>query len=100
MAASPGVNAAEPDPAEVTAALKRSADWQLSNPSGIDTRFWVIAPLYDGLLRVAAATGDPKCLAAVLRFGTQQRERHLHWFRITTPPANPSFVLVQRVTWC
>lgn len=63
--------AADPKPDDVAAALKRSADWHLSNPSGIDTRDWVIAPLYDGLLRVALTTGDPKYLAAVLRFGTQ-----------------------------
>ncbi|NDH54649.1 MAG: hypothetical protein EBY24_22355, partial [Betaproteobacteria bacterium] len=58
-------------PGEIAAALKRSADWHLASPSGIDTRDWVIAPLYDGLLRVATTTGDPKYLAAVLRFGTQ-----------------------------
>ncbi|MEY4385856.1 MAG: hypothetical protein RLY20_1139, partial [Verrucomicrobiota bacterium] len=63
--------AADPAPDEVSAALRRSADWQLANPSGIDTRFWTIAPLYDGLLRLAVTTGDPKYLAAVLRFGTQ-----------------------------
>jgi unsaturated rhamnogalacturonyl hydrolase len=63
--------AADPQPAEITAALKRSADWHLANPSGIDTRDWVIAPLYDGLFRLAVTTGDSKYLAAVLRFGTQ-----------------------------
>ena len=66
-----GAWAADPKPADIAAALKRSADWHLSNPSGIDTRDWVIAPLYDGLLRVATTTGDAKCLAAVVRFGTQ-----------------------------
>ncbi len=71
MAVSPARPAADPTPAGVVAALKRSADWHLASPSGIDTRDWVIAPLYDGLLRVAIATGDPKYLAAVLRFGTQ-----------------------------
>ena len=65
------VRAADPNPADVAAVLKRSADWQLGNPSGIDTRDWVIAPLYDGMMRVATTTGDPKYLAAVLRFGTQ-----------------------------
>lgn len=63
--------AADPQPADIAAALKRSADWHLANPSGIDTRDWVIAPLYDGLFRLAVTTGDPKYLAAVLRFGTQ-----------------------------
>jgi len=62
---------ADPVPADISAALKRSADWHLANPSGIDTRDWVIAPLYDGLLRTATTTGDAKYLAAVLRFGTQ-----------------------------
>jgi unsaturated rhamnogalacturonyl hydrolase len=56
---------------EIATALKRSADWQLANPSGTEIRDWIIAPLYDGLLRTALATGDPKYLAAVLRFGTQ-----------------------------
>jgi rhamnogalacturonyl hydrolase YesR len=71
LAVVPASRAADPKPADVVAALKRSADWHLANPSGIDTRDWVIAPLYDGLLRVATTTGDPKYLAAVLRFGTQ-----------------------------
>ncbi|MEK7781625.1 MAG: glycoside hydrolase family 88 protein [Verrucomicrobiota bacterium] len=62
---------ADPKPAEVAAALKHAADWHLGSPSGIDTRDWVIAPLYDGLLRLATTTGDPQYLAAVLRFGTQ-----------------------------
>jgi len=61
----------EPTAAAVTSALRRSADWHLAHPSGIDTRDWVIAPLYDGLLRTALATGDAGYLAAVLRFGTQ-----------------------------
>jgi unsaturated rhamnogalacturonyl hydrolase len=64
-------HAADPVPAEISATLKRSADWHLANPSGIDTRDWIIAPLYDGLLRTAIATGDAKYLAAVIRFGTQ-----------------------------
>jgi len=64
-------HSADPKATDVAAALKRSADWHLAKPSGIDTRDWVIAPLYDGLLRVAITTGDAKYLAAVLRFGTQ-----------------------------
>lgn len=68
-----GCSAVSPalDPAKISAALKRSADWHLSHPSGIDTRDWVIAPLYDGLMRTALTTGDASYLAAVLRFGTQ-----------------------------
>ncbi len=71
LALIPSCRAADPQPADVAAALKRSADWHLAKPSGIDTRDWVIAPLYDGLLRLATTTGDPKYLAAVVRFGTQ-----------------------------
>lgn len=71
LVAVPAGRAADPKPADIIATLKRSADWHLGSPSGIDTRDWVIAPLYDGLLRVALTTGDPKYLAAVLRFGTQ-----------------------------
>ncbi len=63
--------AADPVPADVTAILKKSADWQLAQPSGIEIRDWIIAPLYDGLLRTAITTGDAKYLAAVIRLGTQ-----------------------------
>lgn len=59
------------DTASITASLKRSADWQLANPSGTEIRDWIISPLYDGLLRTALTTGEAKYLAAVLRFGTQ-----------------------------
>ena len=65
------VRAAEPLPEEISAALKRSADWQLASPTGMTTTSWIIAPFYDGLLRTALTTGDPKYLAAVIRFGTQ-----------------------------
>lgn len=63
--------AAEMEAGEIATALKRSADWQLANPSGTEIRDWIIAPLYDGLLRTSLATGDPKYLAAVIRMGTQ-----------------------------
>ncbi len=61
----------DPTPASIAAALQRSADWALAHPSGMDTRFWVVAPLYDGLFRTATVTGDAKYLAALQRFGTQ-----------------------------
>jgi len=64
-------SAADLESGTIAAALKRSADWQLANPSGTEIRDWIIAPFYDGLLRTALATGDPKYLAAVIRFGTQ-----------------------------
>ncbi|MDQ8187713.1 glycoside hydrolase family 88 protein [Pelagicoccus sp. SDUM812002] len=51
--------------------VRRVADWILDNPSGRDTRHWVIAPLYDGLLRAADATGDERYLATVLELGEQ-----------------------------
>jgi unsaturated rhamnogalacturonyl hydrolase len=70
-----GVTAAAelPEPAakDIVAALKKSADWQLANPSGTELRDWVIAPLYDGLVRTALTTNDPKYLAAVIRLGQQ-----------------------------
>ncbi len=56
---------------EVAAALKRSADWQLSNPTGTDITDWVIAPLYDGLLRAAIVTGEARYMEAVARLGQQ-----------------------------
>lgn len=64
-------SAEELESSAITTALKRSADWQLANPSGTEIRDWIIAPLYDGLLRTALATGDAKYLAAVIRMGTQ-----------------------------
>jgi hypothetical protein len=44
--------------AATTEVLKRSADWQLANPGGIEIREWIIAPLYDGLPRTSPTTGD------------------------------------------
>ena len=70
-AAGLAAEAPEPVAANVVAALKQSSDWQLANPSGIELRDWVIAPLYDGLVRTALVTGDAKYLAAVIRLGQQ-----------------------------
>jgi unsaturated rhamnogalacturonyl hydrolase len=67
----PTSRAAELETTAITTALKRSADWQLANPSGTEIRDWIIAPLYDGLLRTALSTGDPKYLAAVIGMGTR-----------------------------
>jgi len=59
-------------PAYIESALKRSADWQLANPHGnTPVTDWVIAPLYDGLLRLALTTGDERYLAAVIQKGRQ-----------------------------
>ena len=69
--AAPARGGPEPVAADIVATLKRSADWHLANPSGIELRDWVIAPLYDGLLRTALVTGDAKYLAAVIRCGQQ-----------------------------
>ena len=71
LLAGTAASAAEPDADSVAAALKGSADWQLANPSGTEIRDWIIAPLYDGLVRTSLATGDPKYLATVIRMGTQ-----------------------------
>lgn len=65
------VRAAGLDSEGIATALKRSADWQLANPSGTEIRDWIIAPLYDGLLRTSSMTGDPVYLAAVVRMGRQ-----------------------------
>lgn len=59
------------DPVHIVQTLKRAADWQLENPNGTDLRNWVIAPLYDGLMDLSEVTGDPRYLAAVVRFGIQ-----------------------------
>ena len=69
LAASARAATAEPTAASVTGVLPRSADWGLAHPSGRDTRFWVIAPLYAGLFRTATTTGDAQYPAALLRFG-------------------------------
>lgn len=59
------------DRAAVEARVKSVADWILAHPSGRDTRHWVIAPLYDGLLRSAFATGEPRYIAEVVELGRQ-----------------------------
>lgn len=53
----------------VEAEVRKVADWIIDHPSGRDTRHWVIAPLYDGLLRAADATGDERYLATVVKLG-------------------------------
>lgn len=63
--------AADLEPNSIATALKRSADWQLANPSGTEIRDWIIAPFYDGLIYTSLATGDAKYLAAVVRMGRQ-----------------------------
>lgn len=63
--------ASDLEPNSIATALKRSADWQLANPSGTEIRDWIIAPFYDGLIHTSLATGDAKYLAAVVRMGRQ-----------------------------
>ena len=58
-----------PGDQEVAATVKRVADWQMAHPERFDPLNWAIAPLYNGLIAVSEATGDPKYLAAVLRAG-------------------------------
>jgi unsaturated rhamnogalacturonyl hydrolase len=67
----PLVSAATPTRDQVAASIKRSADWQLENPSGISIHDWIIAPLYDGLVRTALTLDEPKYLAEVVRLGQQ-----------------------------
>ncbi|MFA5264472.1 MAG: glycoside hydrolase family 88 protein [Opitutaceae bacterium] len=60
------------DARQIVATLKRSADWQLANPIGTNLiTFWVAAPYYDGLFRLAQVTGDSKYLGAVISYGNQ-----------------------------
>lgn len=56
-------------PEQVAEALKRAAEWQLDHPSEKDPRHWSMAMLYDGLIDMSLATGDPRYLAAVVRAG-------------------------------
>ena len=56
---------------EVEQSLRQVADYILEHPSGRDTRHWVVAPLYDGLLETAYVTGDATYLAMVLDLGTR-----------------------------
>lgn len=65
---------AQLDVFEVEAALKRTADWQLSHPNAnqgtkVGIRQWHIAPLYQGLLRLSLVTGDSRYLSEVVRQG-------------------------------
>ena len=71
VAAPAGLRGGDPRPDDVVGLLRRSADLHLQQPSGIALNDWIIAPLYDGLVRLAIATDDPKYLAAVLEFGRQ-----------------------------
>jgi rhamnogalacturonyl hydrolase YesR len=61
------------DAHDVAATIRRVADWQLANPTDIDPRSWVIAPLYDGLIDTSLVTGDPRYLAAVIHAGRRVR---------------------------
>lgn len=63
--------AAKPSARDVSDYLIRSTDWQLQNPSGVEIPEWVIAPLYDGLIRTSPATGESDYLKATLSFGQQ-----------------------------
>lgn len=67
----PVAAASEPKAADIVAAIDRTITWQLAHPSGTPLRDWVIAPLYDGLIQAALATGKPQYLAPVLRMGKQ-----------------------------
>jgi len=71
LAAPAAALAAPPSPESVADTLRRVADWQLANPSGTSIHDWVIAPLYDGLIRAAFTTGDARYLAAVVELGHQ-----------------------------
>jgi unsaturated rhamnogalacturonyl hydrolase len=55
----------------VEQAIASKVKWQLANPTGDDTRSAKLAPLYDGLIDAARATGKSNYLAPVLRLGTQ-----------------------------
>lgn len=63
------VLAEELDATQVETSLRKVADYILDHPSGRDTRHWVIAPLYDGLLETAYVTRDAKYLETVLDLG-------------------------------
>lgn len=65
------VMAAPPSAADVKATLENVAQRHLAEPSGVDLSHWVIAPLYDGLLRAGFATGDERMVSAVVDFGAQ-----------------------------
>lgn len=54
---------------EVESAVTRIADWALLNPDRFDASYWVMAPLYDGLIDASLITGEAKYLAAVVRAG-------------------------------
>ena len=58
-----------PDPEQVKDAIWRAAEWQMANPERFLPLGWEIAPLYDGLLNAAKATGEPAYLGEVIGFG-------------------------------
>lgn len=59
------------DPADIRATITQSASWSLRNPVNNPLFDWKAAPLYDGLVAVSKATGDPRYVAAVIEYGTQ-----------------------------
>jgi unsaturated rhamnogalacturonyl hydrolase len=62
-------------PAAVEAAIRRSADWQLSIPLEAPARDWVVAPWYDSLVRLSQVTGDARYLAEVIKIGDREQWR-------------------------
>jgi rhamnogalacturonyl hydrolase YesR len=55
---------------EILRVLERVSAWQQEHPNGTEIRDWVMAPLYDGLVRLSKTTGNPQHLAEVLRLGS------------------------------
>jgi rhamnogalacturonyl hydrolase YesR len=60
------------DPGQVTAAIKRIAEWQLDHPVEFGALHWAVAPLLDGLIDASLTPGESKYLAAVIRAGTRE----------------------------
>ena len=63
------LQAAEPTASDITADMKRVANWQLANPPKHPARDWTQAPFYLGLAELSEVSEDPSYLDILATFG-------------------------------
>jgi unsaturated rhamnogalacturonyl hydrolase len=60
-------------PRDIEAAMRKVADWQLSNADDRFSADWTFAALYDGFIAASRATGNERYRDAVWRFADENR---------------------------
>lgn len=65
-------------PADIRAAVKKVADWQLRAAEPNFNSQWTFAALYDGLIAASSTTGDPRYRQAVFDYATRQQWKLLN----------------------